>query len=411
MDDVKYFYYWKVFPFFLMIVDACTNISVWLTVTFTIERFIVVSHPIKGKVICTESRAKKVILCVFMICFTFVIPTPFEWVIVENVDPQTNRTYITPDASEFGRNQLYKIVFSWVYSILFVFIPLLLLAVFNSFLIRSVHLSKKQRSVMTQSKLRNPGKSSQTSDTNNVANARPSGGKFDQSSKQETKITVMLISVVILFLICQLPVAGMLIYTSVRTVPPKTNEFYLLTGLNNIFNFMVAVNAAGNFVLYCLLSEKYRRTLVKLFCPCLKGKLSHLQSSYHQTLYSKTTGAGKFGFETEDQTEFRNFDGCKRGSSASPQAMKNVLEAKSAEERKLLKATRNSSNRKPANNNNSNSNQRSNVSVLPIINVNKHCCDSSGTGNSLDTSCDVEIRDVSKTVGETRNDCDVSEKE
>ncbi|RWS07722.1 FMRFamide receptor-like protein [Dinothrombium tinctorium] len=355
MNDMKYLYYWKMFPFLLMIVDACTNISVWLTVTFTIERFIVVSHPIKGKVICTESRAKKVILCVLLICFTFVIPTPFEWIIVESFEEKTNRTIIKPDASEFGKNQLYKIIFSWVYSILFVFIPLLLLAVFNSFLIRSVHLSKKQRSVMTQSKLSYASKTSTTrsGEPNHATHTSGSGGhlsrssasgKFDQSSKQETKITVMLISVVILFLICQLPVAGMLIYTSVRTIPQDTNEFCLVTGLNNIFNFMVAVNAAGNFVLYCLLCQKYRRTLVKLFCPCLKGKLSTLQSSYHHTMYSKTTiGAGKFGFDKDEcgnASKFRNYDRTTR-ASCSPQAAGKRLsaaagEANGAESRCLL---------------------------------------------------------------------------
>ncbi|GIY78660.1 FMRFamide receptor [Caerostris extrusa] len=33
----------------------------------------------KGKVFCTESRAKKAIVAVFLFCFAFTIPTPFEW--------------------------------------------------------------------------------------------------------------------------------------------------------------------------------------------------------------------------------------------------------------------------------------------------------------------------------------------
>lgn len=134
ISNVRYYYYWKMFPYSLMIADACTNISVWLTVTFTIERFIVISHPIRGKVICTEARAKKVILIVFVICFTYVLPTPFEWIIVEITNPETNQTRMEPLSSEFGRDQVYKTVYYWTTAVLFIFIPLLLLAVLNSFL-------------------------------------------------------------------------------------------------------------------------------------------------------------------------------------------------------------------------------------------------------------------------------------
>lgn len=35
--------------------------SIYLTVSFTIERYIAVCHPIRGQVLCTESRAKRVI--------------------------------------------------------------------------------------------------------------------------------------------------------------------------------------------------------------------------------------------------------------------------------------------------------------------------------------------------------------
>ena len=286
ISNVRYYYYWKMFPYSLMIADACTSISVWLTVTFTIERFIVISHPIRGKVICTEARAKKVILIVFIICFTYVLPTPFEWVIVETINSETNQTRMEPMASEFGQNQVYKTVYYWTTAVLFIFIPLLLLAVLNSFLIRSVHISRKQRYEMTQSKIFY-GKGSEENCCTFGNRDLNSSNKLDHSlSTQETKITVMLISVVLLFLFCQSPVAGILIYSTIRDLERNTNEYYLLTGLNNIFNFLVAINAAGNFVLYSLLSQKYRRTLIKLFCPCFKNRLSRLQSYTQQTLYS-----------------------------------------------------------------------------------------------------------------------------
>lgn len=81
----------------------------------------------------------------------------------------------------------------------------------------------------------------------------------------------MLIFVVILFIICQTPTACMLIFTAFeQDMSPSTIN--LITGLSNIFNLLLSINSAGNFVLYCLLSQKYRTTFMTMFCPCLTRK-------------------------------------------------------------------------------------------------------------------------------------------
>jgi hypothetical protein len=90
----------------------------------------------------------------------------------------------------------------------------------------------------------------------------------------------MLIAVVLLFLICQLPTATTLIYSALHDIDQNSNSGVLLLALGNMFNFLMAINAAGNFVLYCLLSQKYRRTFLQTFCPCLKGRVQKFQSAY-----------------------------------------------------------------------------------------------------------------------------------
>lgn len=47
-------------------------ISIYLTVSFTLERYISVCHPLRGQVLCTESRAKKVITGKYPIFFTLI---------------------------------------------------------------------------------------------------------------------------------------------------------------------------------------------------------------------------------------------------------------------------------------------------------------------------------------------------
>ena len=72
----------------------------------------------------------------------------------------------------------------------------------------------------------------------------------------------------ILFMVCQIPSAIALIYHLFQEPSPNTVESNIILGLGNIFNFLVTINAACNFVLYCALSDKYRRTFLITFIPC-----------------------------------------------------------------------------------------------------------------------------------------------
>lgn len=64
--------------------------------------------------------------------------------------------------------------------------------------------------------------------------------------------------------------------------------------LNNIFNFLIDINAASNFILYCALSDKYRKTVRLLICGRTLKRRNTLSSSRFQSgrtstsFYSKT---------------------------------------------------------------------------------------------------------------------------
>lgn len=390
----EYYVYWRVRPFLMMATDACSNTSVWLTVAFTIERFIAVKYPMRGKVWCTEERAKLFIAAVFAAGLVFSLPVPFEWQVVERPPPAglaLPQATLALDYSDFGRNETYKTVYYWSTALIFYFIPMLALMLFNGFLIKSVHASSKQRTQMTlhgaqkaahlrkikcrhklvffrAGSLRDTDKrtngahsapvtsasafaaelsaaneaaqrlASKTSvssskqlrfsirnklaaskstsspqqhticSTENRANdashqlasspqlpaaatsAPPREHTFESlpracrsfssapnaiissNQSQERRITIMLIAVVILFLVCQIPSAAMILYSSVHEPEPNTNEHALVLAFGNIFNFLMAVNAAGNFVLYSFLSERYRRTFLIFFCKCFRAK-------------------------------------------------------------------------------------------------------------------------------------------
>lgn len=100
----NFYYYWVFYPFGVWFTDATSNVkllsylhgdyiikvifyktvnipacvSTWLTVTFTVERYIAVCHPTNGKIMCTESRARIAIILVYLLCFLSTVSTYFN---------------------------------------------------------------------------------------------------------------------------------------------------------------------------------------------------------------------------------------------------------------------------------------------------------------------------------------------
>jgi len=56
--------------------DTCSNTGVWLTVTFTVERYISVCFPMKALVWCTPRRARHIVIAV---CVTAALLTAPEF--------------------------------------------------------------------------------------------------------------------------------------------------------------------------------------------------------------------------------------------------------------------------------------------------------------------------------------------
>jgi hypothetical protein len=105
----------------------------------------------RGQLICTESRARKVIVLVYAFCFVTTVTTPLEYEAIVIQDPKDNSTQIFSfNFTKLSHNETYRTVFYWFTTVTFVFVPLILLGIFNSFLIHAVRKSQQQRCRMTQ---------------------------------------------------------------------------------------------------------------------------------------------------------------------------------------------------------------------------------------------------------------------
>lgn len=283
--------------------DVCSNTGVWLTLTFTVERYIGVCFPMKGKVWCTPRRAKYVIVVVCLTALVVTSPEFFEIeVVAARVDPaadhQLNRTAasLALQPTAFGGQRSYRIGYYYANQTLFTFLPLVLLLVFNSLLIRTVMYAAHRRRAMTKGDVAAAPMTSSSSVTS------PSSSKSARHQRDQQRITVMLIGVVVVFLVCQLPQAVQKLYheyllSSTGPGPIDRDRRTLLMITANYFNLLVMINCSVNFVLYSSFSTKFRTTFRRLFCRSPRGPevvvlttdMTVVQTQMDETLLSSSS--------------------------------------------------------------------------------------------------------------------------
>ncbi|XP_046377973.1 FMRFamide receptor-like isoform X1 [Haliotis rufescens] len=265
-DEYKY----TVFPYIVAFIYplglVAQMITIWLTVSFTVERYIAVCHPLKAAGMCTINRARMVIVGVCFVSLLYNIPRWLEYQVLAFTHPPTNDSCMIIMPTEFNKDPMYnKIYFGWSYFLVMCVIPLVSLAVLNTFLILAVRRSKAQRKDM------------------NVRQSR------------ENNVTIMLISVVLLFMLFQVPA---LIYNMAYAI--DINAVHSSFGwkiLSTIRNFLVNLNSAVNFILYCALGQKFRRTFVRIFCPKMRKNLDNFNSfsnTFKMDKMKKANGANKY---------------------------------------------------------------------------------------------------------------------
>ena len=271
-QTIKESLYYKRFrkPFGMALTDTFSNTGVWLTLTFTIERYIGVCHPMKGKILCTPQRARYVVIIVCMCTFILTFPEFFS---IRPVTRMKNNVTTVEYKDILEANTSYQWGFKYLHQVLFTLGPLISLLIFNSLLMRAVLTAAKQRRSMAK-----------------VAVVQ--NDKQDRHHREQQKITIMLIMVVIVFLLCQLPQAITNLYYTYLDVTNKLTKVlqYRIILTANVCNLLVMINSSANFILYSAFSTKFRRTFKQIFCKCLVKKKTpdHVISDMYSTDGSKT---------------------------------------------------------------------------------------------------------------------------
>ncbi|XP_060590729.1 FMRFamide receptor-like [Ruditapes philippinarum] len=231
-----YFAYRYMHPFVYPVALIAQTGTVYTTLAFTVERYIAVCKPLHAANTCTMSRTKRVIVVIFIASIVYNIPRFLEYKTTTIWDDYYNRTIPTIEYTTIGSNKMFQeVYFIYAYLCIMFLLPFSVLTVLNILLIQAVRKARAKRNCMSS------------------------------SNSKDTNLTVMLIVVINVFLGCQLPAL-------IDNIVFAIFDHHVLqcsvpwVQFTTISNLLVVFNSAINFILYCLLSKRFRRLFLKRFC-------------------------------------------------------------------------------------------------------------------------------------------------
>lgn len=245
-----------------VLMDVFLMVSIWITVLLAIERHHAISDPFEDVPVSTVKRVRLLIAGTYLVCFLVRLPHMFLYKVesVEDRSTGVRHTYIV--ATDLADNAQYNIIYPILADVLLMsVIPFTALLVLNTLLYMQLRLSSDRISRNMQQKLPVP-----------VAKL-----------KENAKILVMLIAMIIVVFCCQAPYV---IYVAlINTNGMHKLNLRFLTEWRYSAMMLLTFKSAVNFIIYCCGSEKFRYTLNKMIS-------AHCPAWVRCTQYVRNKGSG-----------------------------------------------------------------------------------------------------------------------
>ncbi|NWY45159.1 TRFR protein, partial [Sylvia atricapilla] len=217
------------------------NISAWSIAAFTVERYIAICHAIKAQLLCTVSRARRIIASLWLFTSLYCL----MWFFLVDTTQVTFSDGAQVICGYRVSRSLYMPIYFLDFAVFYV-IPLGLAAVLYGLIARILLLSAVAGS---------PQRCSPAQGSPLKLSCRGSRAAL-ASRKQVTK---MLAVVVALFAVLWLPYRTLVVVNSFVD-PPYLNTWFLL-----FCRLCIYLNSAINPIIYNLMSQKFRAAFRKLY--------------------------------------------------------------------------------------------------------------------------------------------------
>ncbi|OXU22670.1 hypothetical protein TSAR_008552 [Trichomalopsis sarcophagae] len=247
-----YTYAWTVFVLFHSnFAQVFHTISIWLTVTLAVWRYIAVAHPQKNREWCSYNRTIMAIVAAYvicpLICFPLYVTTEVtsKNVTLDANDRQINLTgngsshyYIGGSGADANNATLYFVALTesaqnglkemnfWMYSVVIKLIPCVALTILSLRLIMALVEAKKRRKKLTSTTMLKMEESINLAESKK---RKRKASRMMDKEKQTDRTTKMLLAVLLLFLLTEFP-QGTLGLLSVVLGPDFFNTCYVKLG-------------------------------------------------------------------------------------------------------------------------------------------------------------------------------------
>ncbi len=139
-----------------------------------------------------------------------------------------NFTFVTVNVTSLWKARGFGLSVTWVHNLLRSVIPLTILVVLNCYIVRALRRTRSNRKKLSS----------------------------------RNRITLTLIAVIVVFLVCVTPDAVMSTFFGFG----YTDADYLVRGIREFTDLLLAVNSSVNFILYCTFNKMFRKQFQQMFC-------------------------------------------------------------------------------------------------------------------------------------------------
>lgn len=256
-------YGWAVFVLFHMhFAQALHTISIGLTLTLAVWRYIAIRFPQHNHAWCTAARCRVALWSSLLAPLVACAPSYLVFGIRETELEENGKVEVlyfvdAMEANSSGKGFLYQLNF-WVLAVVVKLLPCLILTVISCWLIKALYRAKGRKQALR--------------DYNPCAlNSMKNGGsrRASKSERRTDRTTRMLVAVLLLFLVTEFPQGILGLLSGVLGDCFFRNCYH---NFGEIMDILALLNGAINFILYCSMSRQFRTTFGQLFKPRIMKK-------------------------------------------------------------------------------------------------------------------------------------------